>query len=95
VDLLGVHGMKFEIREHGVILDAVAFWPWNRIRMYRWKDGEIPVLVLQLAKYGFRSIDVAPEQKSAIDEYLREHVENLGNAPPPGTAPPGQPSIDT
>lgn len=90
--LIGLDLWAVEIRENGLVA-MEGFIPWDRLQTYRWEDGKIPTLVLQLGKYAFKRYGVAPEQKSTIDELFREHIQSAPkSASPEGTTSHDSPS---
>jgi hypothetical protein len=64
---------QFDLRENGVVLQGVFFWPWENVRVTRWDRERTGRLVL--ARRWRRLIaKVPPEKREAVDAVLREKL---------------------
>ncbi len=72
--VFGLDPWVVEMRENGIVVHSTAFLPWNRIIDYRWKEGKVPTMVLQISRWGFIRVGVLPEQREAVQTLFRGHV---------------------
>jgi hypothetical protein len=62
---------QLDLRENGLVLQGVYFWPWGKVRIVRWdRDGKGRLVLAR----GWRRViaTVPPEQQDAVDTVLKD-----------------------
>jgi hypothetical protein len=72
VSQMGLNGWYVELREAGVV-DLAMFSSWADIREYRWV-AQPAELMIWYRRRGVVQYRVAPEQRDAVDELLRQKI---------------------
>jgi hypothetical protein len=67
---------QLDLRKNGIVMHAVAYWPWSQVKVVRWRPERVGRLVFGR---GWRRISatIRPEQRKAIEAVLREKLDEL------------------